>query len=267
MPKTLILLAKSAIAARPRAEMEALAATVAARLDRVDVVHAFSEQGAPSLRERLTDLARAGVPEIGILPVMLPMEPGFPAWITRAVHRWKAGHDGPLPEVRISAAPLGDAAPIADLLADLAAHPGEDIVPKPVALPDRSAIPHQGRRVLVCMGGPCNDAASGSLWQHLRAEQDRLKLRDTGVGMMSCKTSCLGPCNLAPVVQVWPEGTTYCGVDEAALNRIIAGHIQGGTPVEGLAYPSSRAKVPLRGPAGDPPKNRPQGRSDLPGTG
>ena len=252
MGKTVILLAKSAIAARPRAEMEALAATVAARLDGVDVVHAFSEQGAPSLRARLSDLAGAGVPEIVILPVMLPVEPGFPAWITRAVHRWKAGHDGPLPEVRISAAPLSDAAPIADLLTDLAANPGEDIVPKPAALPDRSAIPHQERRVLVCMGGHCNDAAAAGLWQHLRAEQDRLKLRDTGVGMMSCKTSCLGPCNLAPVVQVWPEGTTYCGVDEAALDRIIAEHIQGGTPVEDLAYPPSRTKLPLRAKSGAP---------------
>lgn len=249
MRKTIILLAKSAIAARPRAEMEALAGAVAERLEGVDVVHAFSEQGSPSLRDQLTGLANAEVPEIVILPAMLPMEPGFPAWITRAVQRWKTGHTGYLPELRVGAAPLSDSGAIAGLLADLAGHPSKDLLAQPVPVPDRSAIPHQGRRILVCMGGACNEAAASSLWQHLRAEQDRLKLRDTGVGMMSCKTSCLGPCNLAPVVQVWPEGTTYCGVDEPALDRIIAEHIQGGTPVTDLAYPPSRSKVPLRKPA------------------
>lgn len=246
MRPTVLLLAKSAIAARPRAEMDALAEAVASRLDGYAAVHAYSEQGSPSLRERLTELAENGVQDIVVLPTMLPMEPGFPAWIARAIHRWKARHTGHLPEVRVAQAPLSEADDLADLLARLASSPGEELTHKHVAIPDRSAIPHQARRVLVCMGGACNDAAASGLWQHLRAEQDRLKLRDTGEGMMSCKTSCLGPCNLAPVVQVWPEGTTYCGVDESALDRIIAEHIQRGVPVEELAYPPSRTKVALR---------------------
>lgn len=246
MRRVVLLLAKSAIAARPRAEMAALAEAVAARLDGLEVTHAFSEQGAPSLRARLTALAAQGASEIIILPAMLPMEPGFPAWIGRAVQRWKAQHGGPVPAIRLSGAPLSAADDLAELLARLAAEPGENIAEKPAAVPDRSAIPHQARRVLVCMGGACNDAAASGLWLHLRAEQERLRLRDTGVGMMSCKTSCLGPCNLAPVMQVWPEGTTYCGVDEAALDRIIAEHIQDGRPVADLAYPPSRRKVALK---------------------
>ena len=246
MRRTVLLLAKSAIAARPRGEMEALAEAVASRLDGYGAVYAFSEQGSPSLREQLTELAESGVLEIVVLPTMLPMEPGFPAWIARAVHRWKARHTGLLPEIRVADAPVSEIEDLADILARLASTPGEELTGKQVTVPDRSAIPHQARRVLVCMGGPCNDAAASGLWQHLRAEQDRLKLRDTGEGMMSCKTSCLGPCNLAPVVQVWPEGTTYCGVDEAALDRIIAEHIQAGVPVEDLAYPPSRTKVALR---------------------
>ena len=246
MSKTILLLAKSAIAAKPRSEMESLAAAVAQRLEGVNVTHAFSEQGSPSLRERLTDLALYGATEIVVLPVMLPMEPGFPAWIGRAVHRWKSKHPGTTPAVRVSDAPLSNLDGLATVITQLAGSPGEDITATPFAVPDRSTIPHQVRRLLVCMGGPCNDAASAGLWQHLRAEQERLKLRDTGDGMMSCKTSCLGPCNLAPVVQVWPEGTTYCGVDEEALDRIIAEHILGGSPVEDLAYPPSRTKVALR---------------------
>lgn len=246
MQPTVLLLAKSAIAARPRAEMEALAAGVASHLDGVDVTHAFSEQGSPSLREQLTTLADSGVPAITILPMMLPMEPGFPAWIGRAVQRWKAQFTGTVPIIRVCDAQLSAGEDLAAILARLAERPSEDIAARDVAVPDRSAIPHQARRVLVCMGGPCNDAAASGLWQHLRAEQERLKLRETGDGVMSCKTSCLGPCNLAPVVQVWPEGTTYCGVDEPALDRIIEEHLVGGRLVEELAYAPSRTKVALK---------------------
>ena len=246
MRRAVLLLAKSAIAARPRAEMQALAETVENRLDGYEAAYAFSEQGSPSLRERLTELAESGVRDIVILPAMLPMEPGFPAWIARAIHRWKVQYTGHLPEVRVAEAPVSQIEDLADILARLALTPGEELTGKEMTVPDRSAIPHQARRVLVCMGGPCNDAAASGIWQRLRAAQDRLKLRDTGEGMMSCKTSCLGPCNLGPVVQVWPEGTMYCGVDETALDRIIAEHIRAGVPVENLAYPPSRTKVRLR---------------------
>jgi (2Fe-2S) ferredoxin len=64
---------------------------------------------------------------------------------------------------------------------------------------------------------------------------------------MSCRTTCLGPCNLAPVLQVWPEGVTYGGVHEAEVDRILEGHILGGHVVEDLAYPPSKGKQRLRG--------------------
>lgn len=63
---------------------------------------------------------------------------------------------------------------------------------------------------------------------------------------MSCRTSCLGPCNLGPVMQVWPEGTTYCWVDEAVLDDIIAEHLIDGRPAERQAYAPSARKQRLR---------------------
>lgn len=96
------------------------------------------------------------------------------------------------------------------------------------------------------MGGPCLAAGAEVVWGHLRNEQERLSLRTAGEGCMSAKTSCLGPCNLAPVLQLWPEGTYYGGVDEAGLDRIVAEHVLGGTPVEELAYAPGGRKHTLR---------------------
>lgn len=74
-------------------------------------------------------------------------------------------------------APLGEANAIAELLARLAdAAPDEDVLAHPTKVPDASVVPDQHRRVLVCMGSPCNDCTAALIWHRLRAEQDRLRL-------------------------------------------------------------------------------------------
>jgi len=247
MRPTILLLAKAAIAAKPQAELQALAKTVEETLPAVNATFALSEQGHPSLREKLTELAKAQTPEIIIVPVMIPMEPGFPAWIKRTIHRWMQGWTGFVPEIRIAAAPALEPGSLSALIAGLAnGANANDVTRENVKLPDASIIPGQKHRVLVCMGGACNDAGAGQLWSHMRGEQDRLKLRETGDGMMSCKTSCLGPCNLAPVLQVWPEGTTYCGVDETAIDQILQSHILEGEPLTAFAYATDGKKQRLR---------------------
>jgi len=115
-------------------------------------------------------------------------------------------------------------------------------------VPDGSLIPVQKRRVLVCQGGPCNAAGADLIWGHLRNQQDRRKLRTTGDGTMSCKSTCLGPCNLAPVIQVFPEGTYYGGVTEAAIDRIVSEHLLGGSIVDDFAYQPTGRKQTLRPP-------------------
>jgi len=241
--EAIVLLARSAVAAAPLKEMERFRALLAAR-DGRRVALAFTEQGRPSLRETLGALAEAGVARALIIAMIVPFEQSLVTSLTRSLKRWALAGTR-LPAVRL--VPL--------LQADQAAAEamGSALGDQPVALDpegasgaDRSVIPVQKRRVLVCMGGPCNAAGADTLWGHLRNEQERLKLRVHGDGMMSAKSSCLGPCNLAPVLQVWPEGTHYCGVDEAALDRIIAGHIMEGQPAVDLAYAPGGAKQALR---------------------
>src|SRR4029077_9583712 len=130
------------------------------------------------------------------------------------------------PEIRVAAL-LADAPQMKRLLAELVLAPGELLAlsEKVQIKNDGSVVPPQKRRVLVCLGGPCNVAGANVVWGHLRNEQERLALRAAGDGTHTAKASCLGPCALAPVLQVWPEGTYYGGVDEAGVDRIIQEHL------------------------------------------
>src|SRR5690606_20154394 len=131
------------------------------------------------------------------------------------------------------------------LAAMAAAAAGADAVAPPAkAAPAGSIVPDHRRRILLCQGRPCHNAGAAVLWGHYRAAQARLDLRRLGV--MAARTSCLGPCNLAPVVQIYPEGTFYGGVDEAGLDRIAEEHLVDGRVVDDLAYRPAPGKQTLR---------------------
>ncbi|SFC25949.1 NADH:ubiquinone oxidoreductase subunit (chain E) [Bosea sp. CRIB-10] len=245
-PLTVLLLARSAITAPPLKEMERLRDALAMHPGVDEALFAFSEQGSPSLRHALDTLTASGCGRLVILPMLIPAEPNFQAWLTRTLTRWRSRDERPWPAIEVAALLPNEASLVSLLHAALAAERTELSLGAAKASPEGSLVPAQKRRVLVCMGGPCNVAGAEVIWGHFRNEQDRLSLRTSGDGCMSAKTSCLGPCNLAPVVQVWPEGTYYGGVDEAAVDRIIAEHVLGNTPVANLAYEPTGKKQFLR---------------------
>ena len=243
-----LLLAKSSVTNAAVNEMQALVAKLSA-LNLVDhTTFAFSEQGLPSLRETLQSLADQGFEDVVVLPWVLPMEPGFQVWVSKSVQRWRAVQPArSWPMVRI-ACTLAAADSVASILGEMTQ---SAIDAAPIAQPeslttDGSVVPPQKRRVVVCQGGPCNNAGAAVIWGHLRNEQKRLDLRTTGDGVMSAKATCLGPCNLAPVLQVFPEGTYYGGVDEAGIDQIINEHLLGGRVVSELAYAPLPGKQHLR---------------------
>jgi (2Fe-2S) ferredoxin len=51
------------------------------------------------------------------------------------------------------------------------------------------------------------------------------------------RTSCLGRCQMGPVMLVEPGHTMYAGLDKDKINRIIDEHIIGGNVVEELTIP------------------------------
>lgn len=244
-----VLLARSATAAQPLREMERWRDSVAALPGVSAASFAFSEEGLPSLREALRALVEANDQPIVIVPMVVPSEPSFENWLRRTVQRWQgqrwqAADARPWPAIRIAGFP-GAQSQMQDVLASCLATDAPVESGKPAG--EGSIVPAQKRRVLVCMGGPCNAAGAAVIWGHLRNEQKRLSLRTAGEGMMSAKTSCLGPCSLAPVLQVWPEGTLYGGVDEAGVDAIVQEHLLDGRLVEALAYHPTGAKQRLRG--------------------
>lgn len=245
-PDAVLLLAKSAFAAAPHQDMRHLA-TLAEGLAGARIVRfAFTEQGTPSLREALLDLVEENAGRILLVPLMLPMEPSFHNWLTKTLKRWRAADPRPWPSLSIAASPASSAV-MARLIEDLAAT-SQDLDLSAPARPaaEGSLVPAQKRRVLVCQGGPCNSAGADAIWGHLRNQQERQKLRVTGDGVMTAKSTCLGPCNLSPVLQVFPEGTYYGGVTEEAVDRIIAEHLVGGRIVEAYAYHPTGRKQRLR---------------------
>jgi (2Fe-2S) ferredoxin len=242
-----VLVARSAIAAAPRAEMERLAGQVSGLHEIALATYAFTEQGQPALREVVANLRRRPFREIRLVPLLFPMEASFRAWIGRTLARWQLEWDTEGPAIRIGPGPNASER-LTDLVSDLVETAGREKPFMPAEHPATtgSVVAAAHRRVLVCQGGPCNEAGAAAIWGHLRNEQEGQSLRTAGSGMMSATTSCLGPCSLAPVVQVWPEGTVYGGVNEAGIDAIIREHLLGDRPVESLAYPANGRKQALR---------------------
>ncbi|MGE4431419.1 MAG: NAD(P)H-dependent oxidoreductase subunit E [Sphingobium sp.] len=244
-----LLLARSAIAAVPLAEMRHLA-VLAAEQEGVAAAHfAFSEQGEPSLRGELLKLADMGVSSVLIVPVMLPAEPNYRVWLTKSINRWRKQDGRFWPAIRI--APSLGGLPEMALLLGAAIRGAQEQSPEqplPPKAREGSIVPAQKRRVLVCHGGPCTAAGAPIIWGHLRNEQARLSLRTEGEGMMSAKTSCLGPCNLAPVIQLCPENIYYGGVHEGAVDDIIQSHILNGSVASDHAYSADGRKKFLPSP-------------------
>lgn len=244
--EAVLLLTKSAFAAAPHQDMQRLA-TLAEGITEARIVRfAFTEQGTPSLREALLDLVEEQVSRILIVPLMLPMEPSFHNWLTKTLKRWRTADHRHWPALAIAGSPTSSAL-MGRLFEDLVATAQDiDLSPSARPAPEGSLVPAQKRRVLVCQGGPCNSAGADTVWGHLRNQQERQKLRVTGDGVMTAKSTCLGPCNLAPVLQVFPEGTYYGGVTETAVDRIIAEHLLGGRVAEDFAYHATGRKQRLR---------------------
>lgn len=247
---TVLIVARAAVGAAPLKEMQRFA-EIAERHARVErALFAFTEQGRPSLREVVDGLVGAGCRTVLIIPLILPFEPAFLASLTRTLQRWRAGDVRPWPEFQVTTLAAGDNEAAAILRAAVDGTATMIATDSGKAAHGESMVPAQKRRVLVCMGAPCHAMGAETIWGHLRNEQERLSLRTAADGTMSAKASCLGPCNLAPVLQVWPEGTFYGGVDENGIDEIIQSHLLDGRVVENLAYHPTGKKQALR-PRGD----------------
>lgn len=93
--------------------------------------------------------------------------------------------------------------------------------------------------VFVCMNrrpeghprGSCQAVGSGPILEAFAGEMEKRGLFEQ---IFVTGTFCMGPCDMGPIVVVYPEGTWYGKVQAGDVGEIVEKHLLGGEPVERL---------------------------------
>ncbi|MEW6724206.1 MAG: NADH-quinone oxidoreductase subunit NuoF [Bacillota bacterium] len=98
--------------------------------------------------------------------------------------------------------------------------------------------------VLVCAGAGCVSSGCKAVQNALLEE---VKARGLDKEITVVETGCMGPCDLGPVMVVYPEGVLYQKVKPADVLAIVEEHLLKGRVVERLTYrlPGSEETIPL----------------------
>jgi len=99
------------------------------------------------------------------------------------------------------------------------------------------------RTVFVCQGTGCVSAGSDAVYNELKAEVARHKLRNVEVDFSGCH----GFCEQGPNVVIEPDGIFYTHVEKDDAAEIVTSHLRDGKLVERLFYrdPVSGQAIPL----------------------
>ncbi len=226
------------------------------------VAEALLEQGGPSLPDALDACIRAGVEKVVVLPAFMPVETATRNWLRFVARRWQEQSATSTPVIFTE--PLGVQAGVAEAAIELvreaahAAAPPAPVGHKPgTPEPDWSVIPTHDHHVLFCHGPRCTASGAAELGAFFRKllKDERM---DEGPGqVLAARSGCLYPCNLGPLMVVYPEGIWYCGLDEAVLTQIVDQHFGKGEPVGSHAFRPS--PVPQSLPPSWPPPSWPAG--------
>ena len=226
---------------QPAEELSSLADDIRLKHPAWLVTEALLEQGGPSLPQALEVSSRAGARTAVLLPVFMPVEAATWKWLQFVARRWQRQSAIPLhvlfaglfnngPQV---AAAATEAVRLAlDTNTTIASGSGHAGAPDP----GWSVIPPHAHHVLFCQGPRCTAAGAAEVgaWLRMRLKEAGL---DRGPGhVLAARTGCLYPCNLGPVMVVYPEGTWYCGLDKDTVSRIVDRHFLNGEPVSASAF-------------------------------
>ncbi|RJX19508.1 MAG: NADH-quinone oxidoreductase subunit NuoF [Desulforudis sp.] len=98
-------------------------------------------------------------------------------------------------------------------------------------------LPKDGYKyhVLVCGGTGCVSSGCKAVRDTLI---DEIKNRGLEEKVRVIVTGCLGPCNMGPIVTIYPEGTFYQHVNPDDAVYIVREHLENGRHIEGLMYRS-----------------------------
>ena len=90
------------------------------------------------------------------------------------------------------------------------------------------------RTVFVCQETPCLSMGSDAVYEALKAEVTRQKLKNAAVEISGCHGH--GLCEQGPSIVVEPDGIFYIRVQAEDAPEIVSSHLRDGKPVERLFY-------------------------------
>ncbi|MGB9875935.1 MAG: NADH-quinone oxidoreductase subunit NuoF, partial [bacterium] len=92
--------------------------------------------------------------------------------------------------------------------------------------------------VLICTGANCLSSRSLEFKKKLEEELERRQLQEE-VNIVG--TGCMGPCQLGPVMIVYPEGSFYVKLKDEDIPQIVEEHFLKGRPVKRLLWTAPEA--------------------------
>ena len=96
--------------------------------------------------------------------------------------------------------------------------------------------------IMVCGGQGCISSKCGEVVDALKAALQKNNLTDKDVKIIL--TGCLGPCDMGPVMIVYPDATFYRKIKPKDAEAIVEEHILKGAPVQRLLYKAPGSKEP-----------------------
>ena len=241
-----ILLGRNGYSSAPCEQMNHLVEALRERGAHGLATGAFIDGGSPALPDALGLCAANGITRALVVPVYLPTDRNLDTWLSRVVRRWL--HHNPAAAFTVHMTPpLGDAPELAAAVLDLVARYA-DLPVTPLSAnhaspnsPEWSLIPPHSYHALLCRGPRCNAAGAGEAAQALKRCLKAKNMGDDTV--LVAQTGCLYPCNLGPVMVVYPDRVWYGGLTQMAVERIVEEHFEGGRIVAHYArYPSQQTQ-------------------------
>ncbi|MCY3802673.1 MAG: NAD(P)H-dependent oxidoreductase subunit E [Chloroflexi bacterium] len=247
-----VLLGKGGYGDAPKAELDRMIHAVRTSGRYAFVTGAFVEQGRPSIESALESLSTEGVRRILVVPAFVPMDRSLRVWLPKIVRRWLRKRSDTDVDV-VLADPLGDHRALGEAIRQIVvdAERRPDVrtnAPRDRGDPSWSRNPPHKHHVLFCMGPRCTSQDSGELLDRLHTTLERRRMLSGPDQVRITRTGCLYPCNLGPLMVVYPDGAWYCALDDEAIDRVVERHLEGGTVLDELTCPP--ATHPYKRPNG-----------------
>ncbi|MBI3971480.1 MAG: NAD(P)H-dependent oxidoreductase subunit E [Chloroflexi bacterium] len=246
IPDAVVLLGKGGYGDWPQQELDRMVDAVRAGGRYRIVEGAFIDQGTPHLPKVLRACVDAGARRIVIAPVFVPVERSLREWLPKIVRRSLKKYHLDDVEVVLADA-LGDHPALGHAVARVVDDAAQKEEVRANAPPrDRadtwSHIPEHRYHALFCVGPRCATLGSYELWQHLRDRLAERGLNEDSGRVLVVRTGCLFPCNLGPVMVVYPDGAWYGALNRRAVDEIVDEHFVHGRPVEPHLRPRPRQR-------------------------